>query len=311
MKYDIIGDVHGHASLLKMLLKELGYQENDGVWFHRERKAIYCGDFINRGPEIVETFEIVKRMCEGGHAYAVLGNHEFSLMIWHSFKGKDLMKPNLVKKAGRLCKSTRLAFKEQELSLKEYVKWLRSLPLFLEFDGFRVVHASWSEKAVGIISSLRGDQSWRKSEIREMVLDNGAMMNAVSLLVHGPIMTMPKDIKVYCSRGLNRKVFRLKWWCTPLPDTFREICFEGRYTLPEYTIPKEIMPSVEVYSPSAPAVFCGHYCRADGAQLLSHNIVCVDSCISHSNMLSAYKHSIRASITRDNFVTVSGAGEEH
>ncbi|MDC1105133.1 metallophosphoesterase [Prolixibacteraceae bacterium] len=305
MNYDIIGDVHGHATLVKKLLAKLGYQEEDGVWCHHDRKAIFCGDFINRGPDIVETFEIVKGMCERGHAYAILGNHEFSLIIRNAFKGKDLMKPDFVKKAGRVCKSTRMAFREREIPMKEYVKWLRSLPLFLELKDFRVVHASWSDTSIALVSKLREKKVWKKSDIREMVLNNGALLKEISLLVHGPMMTMPKNMKIYCNRGLNRKAFRLKWWCDPLPTTFREICFEGRFTLPDYTVPKELMPTVEVYPPSAPALFCGHYCRADGAQLLSHNIVCVDSCISHSNTLSAYQHTVGERISQDNLVAVS------
>ena len=74
--YDIIGDIHGYASILKMLLTELGYSRVDGVWRHPKRKVIFVGDFVNRGPEIRETLALVRGMVESGQALAILGNHE-------------------------------------------------------------------------------------------------------------------------------------------------------------------------------------------------------------------------------------------
>ena len=64
MNYDIIGDIHGHADELEELLQKLGYQLRDGVYSHPEnRKVIFLGDYIDRGPKIRETLHIVKNMC--------------------------------------------------------------------------------------------------------------------------------------------------------------------------------------------------------------------------------------------------------
>ena len=75
--YDIIGDIHGHAEALKALLLKMDYRLKDHVWQHPERKAIFVGDYIDRGPEIRETLYIVKNMSDSGAAYALLGNHSF------------------------------------------------------------------------------------------------------------------------------------------------------------------------------------------------------------------------------------------
>ena len=45
--YDIIGDVHGHYTLLKKLLKSLGYEKDTSGYHHPERKAVFVGDFLN------------------------------------------------------------------------------------------------------------------------------------------------------------------------------------------------------------------------------------------------------------------------
>lgn len=48
--YDIIGDIHGRELELRVLLERLGYQRQDGVWRHPQRKTLFIGDFIDRHP---------------------------------------------------------------------------------------------------------------------------------------------------------------------------------------------------------------------------------------------------------------------
>lgn len=53
--YDIIGDIHGYAEPLQRLLEKLDYTESNGTWRHPDRKVIFVGDYIDRGPAIRET----------------------------------------------------------------------------------------------------------------------------------------------------------------------------------------------------------------------------------------------------------------
>lgn len=36
-RFDVIGDIHGHASTLENLLEKMGYAKRDGVWCHPDR----------------------------------------------------------------------------------------------------------------------------------------------------------------------------------------------------------------------------------------------------------------------------------
>ncbi|MEQ8240402.1 MAG: metallophosphoesterase, partial [Cyclobacteriaceae bacterium] len=57
--HDIIGDIHGHCEELEVLLDALGYQEIEDSWVHPEgRKVIFVGDYIDRGPQILETVRL-------------------------------------------------------------------------------------------------------------------------------------------------------------------------------------------------------------------------------------------------------------
>ena len=82
MGYDIIGDIHGHARTLEALLETLGYDLVEGVYRHPTRKVVFLGDFIDRGPSQRGVIRIVRPMIDGGHALAVMGNHEFNAIAY-------------------------------------------------------------------------------------------------------------------------------------------------------------------------------------------------------------------------------------
>lgn len=80
--YDIIGDIHGHASVLEKLLNRLGYSKQKGTYRHPERKVVFVGDYIDRGPEIPETLRLVHGMVKAGQAIALMGNHEYCCRLF-------------------------------------------------------------------------------------------------------------------------------------------------------------------------------------------------------------------------------------
>ena len=83
--FDIIGDIHGHADALIRLLTMMGYRKNSsGIYNHLNRTAVFVGDFIDRGDEQAHVINIVKPMVEAGHALAVMGNHEFNAIAYHT-----------------------------------------------------------------------------------------------------------------------------------------------------------------------------------------------------------------------------------
>jgi protein phosphatase len=84
--FDIIGDIHGCYDELLQLLEKLGYtkDENGTTQPPDERKAIFLGDLVDRGPKIPEVVHFVKLMVDRGQAFCVPGNHDIKFMraIW-------------------------------------------------------------------------------------------------------------------------------------------------------------------------------------------------------------------------------------
>jgi protein phosphatase len=88
--FDVVGDVHGCCDELEQLLGELGYAPGaDGAYAHPEgRRAIFVGDLVDRGPRIVDSVRLVKRMVDAGTALCVPGNHDMKLV--RKLRGRDV-----------------------------------------------------------------------------------------------------------------------------------------------------------------------------------------------------------------------------
>ncbi|TIU31149.1 MAG: polynucleotide kinase-phosphatase, partial [Mesorhizobium sp.] len=76
--FDIIGDVHGCAEELQVLLGKLGYSltwsghrgERSVVVSPPEgRKAVFVGDLVDRGPNTPDVLRIAMSMVAAGTAY--------------------------------------------------------------------------------------------------------------------------------------------------------------------------------------------------------------------------------------------------
>jgi hypothetical protein len=304
--YDIIGDVHGQATLLKKLLLKLGYRKGENGFFHHERKAVFVGDFINRGPEIRKTIKLIRKMVRNGNAFAILGNHEINAIL---FDMKDVDGKPLIKEPRKSYLSlfkTINEYVDRPEQWEKHLRWMRSLPLFLEFDNIRFVHACWSNQAVEYLKLKLAEgydsdnifRKYYKSPKSELGIN-------ISILTKGVDMKMPGDLKIVNNKGVIPLSFRLSWWEKPKGKTFRKMSFESKFKLPAYTIPDEILPETFFYSKNEPLVFFGHYCRGRGPHIIKSNICCVDSCVSRTKVLTAYSWRGEKVLNPENLVQVN------
>ena len=85
--FDVIGDVHGCRSELETLLGRLGYElvrDEQGravdARHPEQRRVVFLGDLIDRGPDVVGVLRLAMGMVASGSALAVPGNHEAKLV---------------------------------------------------------------------------------------------------------------------------------------------------------------------------------------------------------------------------------------
>lgn len=92
--FDIIGDIHGCYDELLTLLKKLGYEtkivsgDKTVVTHPQGRKVAFVGDYVDRGPKVVEVLNLVMEMHKTGIAICVPGNHDVKLA--RALRGKNV-----------------------------------------------------------------------------------------------------------------------------------------------------------------------------------------------------------------------------
>ena len=302
--YDIIGDIHGYATLLKQLLAELGYRRVEGVWRHPSRNVIFVGDFINRGPEIRETLSIVRSMVESGSALAILGNHEYSCILYHIKDDNGTFMSRHIAGNRNQIQKTLTVFKNLDEEWKSHLKWMRTLPFFLDLGAIRIAHAYWNDTEIAKLKAYLPEGPLKKKFIREMHEKRPDMSAIVYKLLKGLEFKSPKDMIIKCSKGLSRKIFTLNWWTNPDNKTIRQLYFGNKFILPDYHFPVELAPVYDPYTPDQPIVFFGHYCLSEGPEIVQQNICCLDSCVVISGKLSAYRWSGEKQLSVENLLVV-------
>jgi hypothetical protein len=283
---DFIGDIHGYASTLKELLSQLGYHLEDGVYKQENRIVIFLGDYIDRGPEIRESLYIVKSMCERGSALALMGNHEYNILCYTTPNGKGGYLRKHSEKNMSQHRDTFEQFKKHKEELKGYIKWFQTLPLFIETDRFRVVHAFWSDKHINYLRKYTSNGYMSVSQLHESTDKKSKLHNVVKELLNGIRIHLPNSKTVIMSDGKARNKIRVKWWDIDSKPTYTSICSERIVGLPEDKVADEILPTP--YKASAKPVFFGHYWLKGKPKILKSNICCLDYSIAKDGCLAAY-----------------------
>lgn len=146
---DIIGDVHGEYDALCALLHHLGY-DLDGA-HPAGRTLVFVGDFCDRGPNSPAVLERVRHLLQSGRASAVLGNHEINLLRGQAKEGSGwFFDERIQQDHDRYAPFQR----STDAARADILALLSSLPIALERDDLRIVHAAWNPESIEAIRSL-------------------------------------------------------------------------------------------------------------------------------------------------------------
>lgn len=140
---DFIGDVHGEYDALCSLLTCLGYPLT-GEPHPDGRHLVFVGDLFDRGPDSPSVFKLVERLHSSKVAYIVLGNHELSLLTNKAKEGSGWFFST------RADTDTRyIPFEIASPSaITDILQFLKNLPIVLEREDVRVVHAAWHNETI-------------------------------------------------------------------------------------------------------------------------------------------------------------------
>ena len=140
---DIVGDIHGEYAALQDLLRHLGY---DAQGTHPQgRTLVFVGDFCDRGPDSPAVLALAQRLVEAGPAVAVLGNHEMNLLNSDAKDGSGWFFDERHERD----QADYAPFARPDAAARQaIVQWLSGLPIALERDDLRVVHAVWLDAPI-------------------------------------------------------------------------------------------------------------------------------------------------------------------
>jgi hypothetical protein len=304
--YDLIGDIHGHADELVKLLETLGYQKVQGVYRHPERKVIFLGDFIDRGPKIRQVLEIVRPMIEEGKALAVMGNHEFNTLAYHTedpeLPGEYLRRHTPKNEKQR--RKTGEQLKPDELV--SYLEWFRTLPMWLDLDGLRVVHACWDEQAVRTITEALKEQRGITNTLLLAACKKGnTLFTPVEIVLKGKEAALPEGMSFNDMEGSVRTDIRTRWYLSPQGQTYRSYALQTDEIPCDMDLEESVVAMAAPYPTTAKPVFVGHYwLSAQRPEILAENVACLDYSVAKGGFLCAYRWNGEQKLNNDHFVWV-------
>ncbi len=282
MKFDLIGDIHGHGEPLVELLEILGYRDGGGIYRHPGRRVIFLGDFIDRGPDQRGVIDVVRPMIEAESALAVMGNHEFNAIAYHA---EDPESPgNFLRVHSDKNVNQHQAFLgayRDDAEQAALVGWFRSLPLWLDLPGLRVVHACWDRGAIACLDDRHASSNDRLSDELLVAASRPGTpeYKAVEILLKGKEIPLPEERMFHDKDGHPRHDMRLRWW-DGKARTYRDAFLGPETALPD--IPEEPLDldGLVGYSPDDVPVFIGHYWMVGEPRTLAPNVACLDYSIA-------------------------------
>lgn len=311
MFYDVIGDIHGQYALLKKLLSRLGYVYANGSWRHPDgRQVIFLGDLIDRGPEPCKVVDTVRNMIEAGSARCIMGNHEFNAIRWtmrDPEHPENFLRPHTKKNYSQHA-ATLEDMKENPRRHKEYVEWFKQLPLWLDLDGARFVHACWDEDSINLLRRETHDGVARSDEFFIRASRKGTPLQAaMERICTGIEVPLPRGMTFLDKDGHQRSNVRIRWWLNgAAAKTWRELAILDEKALAG--LPDAPMPSeYRQISPQGSPVFIGHYWLAPSApkEPLTPHVACLDYSAGVGGPLVAYRGSTGEQLLeKRNFISV-------
>lgn len=307
--YDLIGDIHGCGNTLIRLLEQMGYSKKNGIYQHPKRKVVFLGDIVDRGPNIRLACHIVRDMVDAGHADIVMGNHEYNIVTYLTEAPPGVNQPYLrehTKRNNFIVEQTLQQFANYQQEFREFLDWFISLPLFLEYEHFRVVHACWDQAMIGEYQRRYGGNTLDKSMLAESVNTNSFLYQFMDRTLRGTSLKLPENRSMTAKDGMVRQFFRTKFWADT-PERYGDVVFQPD-PLPEDIEHGLLSPDEKeqllFYGPEERPLFIGHYWMQGIPAPVTPNIACLDYSAVKYGRLAAYRMDQETALQTGKFTWV-------
>ena len=307
--YDLIGDIHGCGLTLIDLLEQMGYSKRNGVYQHPKRKVVFLGDIVDRGPNIRLACHIVRDMVEAGHADIVMGNHEYNVVTYLSEAPAGMRQPFLRPHTPRnnfIVEQTLEQFANYPQEFNEMLDWFLTIPLFREYEHFRVVHACWDHQMIDEYLRRYGSNQITKEMLPESVQTDSFLYQFLDRMLRGTSLKLPDGRSMTAKDGMVRQFFRTKFWAGD-PQRYNDVIFQPD-PLPEdlqhALLSEDEKQQLLFYGPDEKPLFIGHYWMSGLPEPIVPNIACLDYSAVKYGRLVAYRMDTERHMQKGKFAWV-------
>ena len=176
MRRFAISDIHGCNATFKALLEKIDFRKEDILFL--------LGDYVDRGPDSRGVIDYIWQLQEEGYqVHCLVGNHE--IMLLQAIEAKYDHFHGLVETVQSF-DVTRAA----DIP-KKYTHWIKNLPIYIEIEGYLLVHAGFNFREADPLSD-KESMVW----IRDWYQDIDKEWLAGRIIVHGHTPTPKDDIKL-------------------------------------------------------------------------------------------------------------------
>ena len=305
--FDIIGDIHGYADELVALLSALGYRpRGDGFAHPAGRRVIFLGDLIDRGPAIARVLGVVRSMVDRGDAQAVIGNHEFTAIGYHT-PDPDRPGAYLRERTPAIRAQLRATLEQLGDDFGRWVDWFRTLPPFLAVGGLRAVHACWENDAIATVGRAFGAaEGWTPALMARAARRDDPAWAAVGRILNGPEAELPTGVTYadFEDGGIRHRI-RCRWFADPTGHTYASYAMTADGLVCPAPLASAVVDAARPYPANAPPLFVGHYWLREAVPTpLAGNVACVDYSVAQDGALCGYRWDGEHRLSADRFTRV-------
>jgi hypothetical protein len=164
-----------------------------------------------------------------------MGNHELNALAFHTpdpNKPGEYLRPHNEKNSYQHAETMRQVPASE---LTSYLNWFRTLPLWLDLDGLRVVHACWDETRMAKISGPISDEF-----LYSACLARGSLFEPVEAILKGKEAKLPPGATFHDKDGHEQSATRVKWFEPPDGHTYRTYAMASEPIESDLSLPEEV-----------------------------------------------------------------------
>ena len=177
------------------------------------------------------------------------------------------------------------------------------MPLWLDIDGLRVIHACWDEKALGTVGHGLNKHGGVTNEFLYSACQKGGELFApIEVLLKGKEGALPEGMSFLEADKHVPTIIRTRWYLPTEGQTYRTYAFQIDEIPCDEPLAPRVIEDAAPYPPTNKPLFIGHYwIPAPSPALLAEDGACVDYGVAKGGFLCAYRWSGETKLSNQNF----------